>query len=55
MHAWVYVQRTFMLKYSEVLSGKEYSRQTDDDNSMVFDNLTNGVEKKKAYIWSKIL
>jgi hypothetical protein len=32
----------------EVSSGKEYSRQTDDNNSMVFDNVTNVVEKKKA-------
>jgi hypothetical protein len=37
-----------MLKYSEVSIGKEYSRQTDDDNSMVFDNITSVVEKKKA-------
>jgi len=28
-----------MLKYSEVSSGKEYSRQTDDDNSKTFDSL----------------
>ena len=28
-----------MLKYSEVSIGKEYSRQTDEDNSKTFDTI----------------